>query len=147
MWQYFEDLQLLKSVKAFIPQELILSLDGAPPTTTNTASAKKRKKVVEEDLLHQKQFRNNFSDTFEKLATTQDSLAQSQQKLAESQESLAVTKRSDNIVRAADCLAETEILYEEAVANNDVTRQRIYKKKISIVKLQIEKMGGLIPEE
>ena len=62
-----------------------------------------------------------FANTFEKIASTHTSLPNSQQQLADSQESLAVTKRADNIVKAAEGLAETDILYEEAIANLDKT--------------------------
>ena len=145
LWEYFDEIQLLKSVKAFLPDELKLGDGRAPLTSKGETSAHKRQRQREE-VEDQHNFRKNFSGTFENLVNTQDRLATSQDKLANSQEALAEVGKSDNIVRVADALAETEIKLEDAIAEGDEKREKIYRRKMEIIKQQIVKMGGTIPE-
>ena len=73
-------------------------------------------------------------------------MVSTQNRLADRHDYMVAATTGDNIVRAGNALAEREIKYLEAIENEDVKRQSVYKRKMEIIKHQITKMGGTIPE-
>ena len=145
LWEFFKSLHILDSVKAMLPSDCAAAGDNVPVVAA-TSSANKKRKMQQKELEEQKHFRTNFSQSFDNLVSTQHQLVSTQNRLADSHDSMVAATTGDNIVRAANALAETEIKYLEALESEDVKRQSVYKRKMEIIKQQITKMGGTIPE-